>query len=523
MKKINKVSSILLSTIVAGLSFACSNNAQQEQIFPNQIDSSISSASQKGFIASRNFTETGYTILKIYYTDAKQLETLNEMGMDVWTVQKGFVIGQANDFVMKKLKMNLQLKIEMLSPKEGFSVLNTYDPKYHTYEQTLSEMKAVAAKYPSLAQLSDIGDTWEKKKGLANRDLWAMRVTGKGDGSKKPGIVFFGNHHARELVTVEIPLRLISHLLDNYGKDADITNMIDSTEIWIVPMVNPDGHTLAEKGQNWRKNKNDNKDISPTASLGVDLNRNYGHQWNTGGSSSSPSSDTFHGKNAFSEPETQATKEFMDTHKNLKIMMSYHSFSNLILWPWGWSTNPSPDAKKFETIGGKLGANSGYEPKQASKLYVASGITDDYAYGKLKLLSFTTEIGTWDDGFDPPYSKVDQFWKENLPNALYLIKLAGESPLNKEACFGPDINSVSKSSDGKISVSFDKKYANKVSNVEYFVGKLGEPGKGKNLPVPESSNSFKFDVSERADNNLVYVRAQSPDGKWGPVSTVSLK
>lgn len=520
MKRLTKVSSIFLAGVISALAVACSNNVQQEEIFPNQVEAL---SSEKGFLTSRNFTETGYTILKIFYTDKKQLTSLNELGMDIWTVQDSFVIGQANGKVMERLKKNLSLKIEMLSPKEGFSVRNNFDKGYHTYEQTVTELRDLSSKYPTLSKLYDIGDTWEKKKGLANRDIWAIQLTGKGDGSKKPGIVFFGNHHARELVTVEIPLKLIKYLLESYDKNPDIKNMLDTTEIWVVPMVNPDGHTLAEKGQNWRKNKNDNKDIGPNETLGVDLNRNYGYQWNTGGTSDSTSSDTFHGKEAFSEPETQALRDFMTTHTNLKVMMSYHSFSNLILWPWGWSNNGTPDAKKFETVGKKLGANSGYKPEQASALYIASGITDDWAYGKLKMLSFTTEMGSWGDGFDPPYSKVEQFWNENMPNALYLIKLASESPLNSESFYGPDIKAVTKSNNGKISVTFDQKYLNQVSKVEYFVGKAGNPGTGKAVNVT-SSNGFTLDLSsEKADNNMVYIRAQNPEGKWGPLTVGNLK
>lgn len=520
MKRINKISSIFLTGVISALAVACSNNVQQEEIFPNQVEALSTS---KGFLASRNFSETGYTILKIYYTDKKQLDTLNEIGMDIWTVQNDFVIGQVNKNLMSKLKLNIKLKIEMLSPKEGFSVLNSFDQDYHTYEETVSELRDLSTKYPTLSKLYDIGDTWEKKKGVANRDIWAIQITGKGDGSKKPGVVFFGNHHAREIVTVEIPLKLIKHLLENYDKNPDIKNMLDTTEVWVVPMVNPDGHTLAEQGQNWRKNKNNNKDIGPAEYPGVDLNRNYAYQWNTGGTSNSTSADTFHGKEPFSEPETQALRDFMTAHTNLKIMMSYHSFSNLILWPWGWSNNATPDAKKFETVGKKLGANSGYKPQQASQLYVASGITDDWTYGKLKMLSFTTEIGSWDDGFDPPYSKMDQFWKENLPNALYLIKLASESPLNSESFYGPDIKSVSKGSNGKISVSFDQKYLNQVSKVEYFLGKAGTPGSGKPVNVTKASD-FTLDIgTEKSENNTVYIRAQNPEGKWGPLTVGSLK
>lgn len=521
MKSIFKgVTLSLVASIVTATAFSCSSDNQL--VLPE--DKVLAQSNDQGFLASRAFVQTGYTVVKVFYTNKKQLENLNELGMDIWMVQNGFVLGQVNDDVMSRLKKTT-LKMEMVSPKEGFSVLNNFDPQYMTYDEMLTELRKTAEKYPTLAKLQDFGDTWEKTKGKADRDLWTMRITGKGDGASKPGIVFFGNHHARELVTVEIPMRLINHLLSNYGKDPDITAMVDNTEIFICPMVNPDGHTLAEKGQNWRKNKNDNKDVSATAGLGVDLNRNYGHQWNTGGSSTSTSSDTYHGKAPFSEPETQAVKGLLDSHKNLKIMMSYHSFSNLILWPWGWTEQDTPDAARFAAVGGKLGANTGYKPEQASDLYVASGITDDYAYGKLKMLSFTTEIGGWGDGFDPPYSKVDKFWKENLPNALYLIKLAGEQGANVgknvNAGFGPDVSKVSKNSDGTVNVSLEQKYENPASKVEYFVGKIGLPGTGTPVAVTKG-NSVSFDVSNKA-GSTIYVRAQSPDGKWGPITAGSLK
>lgn len=516
---VKKASLTLMSALVAATVFACSVS-NPELVNDQNV---FAQSSDRGFLANRAFVKTGFTVVKIFHTSKKQISYLNELGLDVWTVQDNFVIGQANEEVMARLKKT-NIKVELVSPQEGYSVLNSFDPQYMTYEEMLTELRSIASKYPNLAKLQDFGDTWEKTKGKAERDLWVMRITGKGDGSSKPGIVFFGNHHARELVTVEIPVRLMKYLLENYGKDPDITNMVDTTEIWIAPMINPDGHTLAEQGQNWRKNKNDNKDVSPTASMGVDLNRNYGHQWNTGGSSSSTSSDTYHGKAPFSEPETQAVKKFMDEHKNLKVMMSYHSFSNLILWPWGWTEADTPDAKKFEAIGKKLGANSGYKPEQSSDLYVASGITDDYAYGKLGMLAFTTEMGSWGDGFDPPYSKVDRFWKENLPNALYLIKVAGENALkNPDAGFGPDVDTVTSLGKGNFNVSFQKKYNNIASKIEYFVGKPGAPGTGTAVPNPEKVNSMTLQVDNIRAGATIYVRAQNSDGKWGPITAAVSK
>lgn len=511
-KPLKLISLALISAFTVSSIYSCSS---EQNISTNQpVDLVQSLSSDKGFLAARNFEETGNTIIRVYYTDRKQVTTLNELGMDVWMVQDKFVLGQVPEGLLSRIKKT-NLKVEMLSPKEGFSVQNQFDPGYHTYDELTTELREIASKYPNLVKLGEIGKSWETTKGKASRSLWFMRINGKGNADAKPGIVFFGNHHARELVTVEIPILLIKHLLENYGKDADITNMLDSTDIWVIPMVNPDGHTLAEKGNNWRKNKNDNKDVSPNASMGVDLNRNYGHQWNTGGSSADTKSETYHGKSAFSEPETQAIRDFMKGQKNLKIMMSYHSFSNLILWPWGWSKNPSPDAAKFNSIGGKLGAMSGYKPEQSADLYIASGITDDYAYGQLKMLAFTTEIGSWADGFDPPYAKVAQFWKENLPGAMYLIKLAGDP----NATFGPDIEKVTKSGD-TYNVSFNAKYNNDVARISYSTDKNSKSG---NLVDVNRQKNVSFSLNKASAGNMIYIKAQGTDGKWGPVTAAYIK
>lgn len=376
---------------------------------------------QNSFLRMRPLARTGNTIVKVSYQNNAQVSQLAELGMDIWMVTPKYVLGQVNEEVFQRLQLS-RLNFTLISPERGISAKNTFDPQYHTYDEMLAELRQVAAKFPQLASLHDIGDTWQKVNGEGNRDIWAMHISGSGNASQKPGIVFFGNHHARELVTVEIPLLLIKHLLEGYGKDPRITELLNSRDIWIIPMVNPDGHLEAEKGANWRKNMNRN---DGNRYRGVDLNRNYGYKWGTGGSSNSPSSDTFMGKAPFSEPETQSVRNFIKAHPNLKIMMSYHSFSNLILWPWGYTKQRVNNPKLVE-MGQKLGQLTGYFPEQASDLYIASGITDDFTFGELGLMSFTTEIGSWDDGFDPPYSRVAQFWNENREAALYLIDSAGK-------------------------------------------------------------------------------------------------
>jgi carboxypeptidase T len=248
--------------------------------------------------------------------------------------------------------------------------------------------------------------------------------------------VFMGNHHAREHVSAEIPLMLLEFLLSNYGKDAQITALIDTREIFIIPMVNPDGveYDINTSRYRWhRKNMRQNS----SGGVGVDLNRNYGYQWNTGGSSDDPSSDVYHGPSAFSEPETQAVRDFVLGHPNLNILLSYHTFSELILYPWGHKYDKLSDQRDlaaYDTMARKMAQWNHYTPQQSSQLYIASGDTTDWAYGVTKetspknpIFAFTFELSPkdmWSGGFYPGAGVLDQVFQDNLKPALYLISLA---------------------------------------------------------------------------------------------------
>ncbi|TPW19078.1 MAG: cpt [Elusimicrobia bacterium] len=115
-------------------------------------------------------------------------------------------------------------------------------------------------------------------------------------------------------------------------------------------------------------------------STGVDLNRNYDFRFGGEGASDSPGSDTYHGPSAFSEPESRAVRDFVNALPNLKMMVSYHTFSELILYPWGGVDEPIPDTRAltaFKAMAAKMAQWTGYRPQQSSDLYVATGDTCD--------------------------------------------------------------------------------------------------------------------------------------------------
>jgi carboxypeptidase T len=177
-----------------------------------------------------------------------------------------------------------------------------------------------------------------------------------------------------------------------------------------------------------RKNMRENGD----GTYGVDLNRNYGYQWGTGGSSTDTSSDVYMGPSPFSEPETQAVKSFVESHSNLKVLLTYHTFSELILYPWGSTYEPISDQRDhdvYRTMATKMATWNHYKPEQASELYIASGDTCDWAWGAQRVFSFTFELSPrsmFSGGFYPGARVIDKVFNDNLRPALYLIDLADD-------------------------------------------------------------------------------------------------
>lgn len=466
-----------------------------------------------GPLTAASFKGTKPAVVGVTFRDRQQLADLVAAGLEVWYVDqaahKAFGQMTAGDLpAISRLRVDLR---EVQAP----GIYNDFDKGYHSYDQIKSDLQELAAKNPEIASFSDIGDGWEKTQGKSDRDILLLHI-GKGDGSKKPALLFCGNHHAREIVTPEIVLRLAHLLVDQYGKDADVTNFVENRDIYLVPMVNPDGHRLAAEGKDWRKNTNlttgGGSDFgSGPNGPGVDLNRNYGFKWGGPGASTNPISATFRGPEAFSEPETRAIKALVETRK-FTFLMTYHSFSNLILWPWGHTDQAPPD-KRLPAVGMKLGKLSGYKPQQSVQLYPTSGDTTDWAFGQHNILAYTTEIGGWNDGFDPPYSKMGQFWKENEGGARLLLTLAD----NPAHVFGPELKAVT-SRAGQVAAEG----LGGAVEVELFTGKAGADGTGIKAPV-DTKGKATIAAPARRGNGLALVHARDAAGQWGPLKAIFLR
>ena len=270
--------------------------------------------------------------------------------------------------------------------------------KYSGEDGILEELMAQAAAHPEIAEFRVIGETHE------GQELGAVRVTTnveKADDGEKPTTVYVGAQHAREWITPEMVRRLLDLYLTSYGTDQRITDIIDDTELWFVPVANPDGYDYSfEPGQRlWRKNLRDNNgDTVITTSDGVDLNRNYPTRWgyDNEGSSPNPASNTYRGPSPASEPETQAL-DGLFADLTPEFLVNYHSAAQLLLHGIGWQVaTPSPDDVIYEAMVGDDAnpAIEGYDPDISAELYTTNGDTDSHMQEAYGTLGFTPEMST---------------------------------------------------------------------------------------------------------------------------------
>ncbi len=326
-----------------------------------------------------------------------------------------------------------------------------YFDHFHNYQQMLDEMQQVVAAHPDLAMLEDIGDSYEKTVGRGGYDIWALKISDNVQIEEdEPEVFYMANTHAREIITPEIILYFMHYLIDNYGKDGYVTYLVDNRQIWLCPTINPDGHAYVFTGSSpasyndpmwWRKNKRDNNNngVFEPSEDGVDLNRNFGYQWGYDnlGSSPVPSSQTYRGTGPFSEPESQAIRDFVTRH-NFIINLSFHSYSQLWLYPWGYTPMLTPDNAIFEALADSCVAYNRYKPQPGYRLYTTNGSTDDWFYGeqttKNKVFGFTPEVGSTSEsvaysGFFPDTAYIQKQILENQGPMLYMVYAAGEPPI----------------------------------------------------------------------------------------------
>jgi carboxypeptidase T len=416
-------------------------------------------------------------------------------------------------------------------------------PCYRTIAELYADLDQIVADHPRIARLETIGTSYE------GRPIKALQLTNQATADDKPAFLLMANIHGRELITPETAMIFAGYLVGGYDSDPDVTWLLDHHQVHILVSTNPDGHVKNEPGQPWAWWRKNTQPYGTCTKYGVDLNRNHTFKWACcGGSSANPCYETYHGPSAASEPETQALEAYIrdlfpDQRGPLDsdaapedasgVLITLHSYGNLVLWPWGWTSSPPPNVAGLAALGRKMASYNGYTANQGYTLYRTDGTTDDGSYGELGIASYTFEIGDSGDGFYPSCDRYEALIQPNIPALLYAAKVARTPYLTAH---GPDALAVAASpSSGplgatvQISATIDDRQngGQAIVAAEYYVD---VPPWDGGSPLLMSPSDGAFDQATEAVQALLpplcggpaihtlFVRGQDSLGYWGPVS-----
>jgi len=277
---------------------------------------------------------------------------------------------------------------------------------YRKTSEVMNWINGLKTKYPSLITTSEIGKT------VQGQSIVAVHLQSSKGSSTKPRIVYNSCQHAREWITVTTVTYILNFLVTGYGTNDTITGLVDAIDWTFIPIVNVDGYDYTWNGNRlWRKNRNKNKGNN---CYGVDTNRNWPYKWNTGGSSNDPCSDEYHGPTPGSEPENTALANYVKNTPRVTGYIDFHSYSQLWMCPWGYSSSLPPNYDKINKLMGPIvdairGTHGVRYQKGsiANTIYVASGSSADYTYSIGIDYSFAVELrDTGNYGFVLPTSQI---------------------------------------------------------------------------------------------------------------------
>ena len=409
------------------------------------------------FLVAFVFSNSIYKEIKIINPDSNLIHALHHNGIhiDHAHFEPGeyliFVASEEDISRMNSLSIDYEILIDNVEVFYQSRLTDNYTREfglgsmggYYTFDELVENLDELYNEYPQFVKEKiSIGNT------LEGRDIWAIKLSDNPNiDEDETEILYTGLHHAREPMSYMNLFYYMHWLCENYGIDDEATKILNTRELWFIPAINPDGlvynQQIAPNGGGMQR-----KNVRSTCSSGVngvDLNRNYSYQWglDNEGSSGDGCYETYRGSAPFSEPETQAVRDFVESH-DFPIALNYHSYSNLLIYPFGYSYQndvPQEDLDTFIEYGEQMVQYNGYELGTGPELlYPVNGEACDWMYGEHQIFAYTPEIGSGQDGFWPATNRIVPLAEENLhPNKFLAIHGGAVLNANLTTSTGPFI------------------------------------------------------------------------------------
>jgi carboxypeptidase T len=334
--------------------------------------------------------------IRVDCSDPRACEIAESLALDVWSEHRGPGLPLdvvVRDDVLRRLEA-ARVSWQVLVPDidaaaraeaarlRSATAMQPADwfADYRDYRAISERLRELAVLAPDRVSLQGIGSS------LDGRTIWAVRI-GKQGGTP---MLINGTLHAREWIAAMVSTCVADRLVREYDTDPAIRAFVDRTELWVVPVVNPDGYQYSwSTDRYWRKNRRERH--------GVDLNRNFSVAWGGSGSSGNKNAQNYRGASAFSEPESVAIRD-LAKRERIALHVDFHSYGQLLLYPWDYSARPTKDHARYGAVGDAMASamfaphQQRYRLMQGVELYPSAGTISDWAYGDVDALSYTIEL-----------------------------------------------------------------------------------------------------------------------------------
>ncbi len=341
-------------------------------------------------VVSSAYPRDDAAVVEVEILSREDIHRLNDLGMDIMSVRDGVAEIAAIPGEIEILWANGYRPVVVVENMiaDVHSLRLADRGEYHSYAELTADMAAWAASYPAITELVTIGQS------VQGRELWAMKITDNpGIEEFEPEVQWIGAHHGDETISAEVCYYMIEHLLENYGVDPNITWIVNEREIWIIPMLNPDGY---ESGSRYNAD-------------GIDLNRDY------------YSPDGSNAGTCWRGAESRALRDF-NVGMNPVTSLTFHSGAVYVNYLWDYTYDPTPDEPMIITISNVYGAYSGLPVTNGADWYIVKGSCQDWCYDVRGEIDTTIEVSTIKD---PPASQITPIFDDNRDAMLHQARVSG--------------------------------------------------------------------------------------------------